>query len=351
MNKVANINSVELFDKFGKKFSKPINDPLHDFIECVKGNPEASLTNYMYDSKFCKKTKTTGADLWNKFIERGNYYIPQIEKKLIQQHAKTIAHLTPPNTHYIEFGPGTIDSLTKKTSVLIKENSHAQSYLAIDLYKNYVLDAQSYIGQNFQHLAVEGLVHNFYECEKLGTLYDNPVGLFFGNTIANTPEPKSAKPRNTIKNLKSIKQALGKSGYLIVTQDTNRDEKNLLASYDCEELAMNILYRIAEDPNVVGLDTSAFEYKAQWKPRFNYIDFSAVCKKDQTLILGAKMYQIKAGQEISLCRSYKYSADHFQSMGAEAGFEPIDVFLDETGRAALHVWKCSSIPNTSRGIV
>ena len=68
-----------------------------------------------------------------------------------------------------------------------------------------------------------------------------------------------------------------------------------------------------------------------------------VSQKPQQIKIGEHLISFESGETIHTESSYKYTIKEFQSLGSEAGFEPIKVWTDQDDRFSVHYFEVPEV--------
>ncbi|ERT03823.1 hypothetical protein M595_6237, partial [Lyngbya aestuarii BL J] len=160
------------------------------------------------------------------------------------------------------------------------------------------------------------------------------VVFFKGSTITNL------STNNCLDFFRRISPALQPEGLLIVGVDTNQNEFSLRKAYDdgrMARLTLSILHFINRDLPISGFDASAFNYEFNWVPSTHCVEHNVRATQEQNFLLDGIPVQIEKGTKFHLLSSYKYPVDYFQDLAKKAGLQPLDCFVDQNGRMAIHI--------------
>ena len=131
-------------------------------------------------------------------------------------------------------------------------------------------------------------------------------------------------------------------GRLIVGLDAYQDEDSLSRAYDTQAVSdfiLNIFHRIHRDLALELFDPDAFTYKFEWVPSDYCVKHKAISTKNQLFKLDNTPIILDEGEEFHIMSSFKYPYEFFQSMAIQAGLVPLDYFIDNRQRMAIHVFK------------
>ncbi len=343
MQKTIKIKNQFLHKKHAPSFEHKAF--LSDALAFFEKKEDALLMDYLYDYTDNAKINSHSTALWSKYYKYKDYYLPSAEKEAINLYAPHISKIIGEDVDFIDLGPGSIDAVKEKTLPVLKVTKGIKSYTSFDISEKFSNESAKFIQKKFPNTKTHHIQGNFYDPSRPLPSVKNRVGLFFGCTSGNIAEHMhSWMPINTINNLARIKHSLiGKSGYLVISQDTTQEQSILQKAYDhdvAKSFRLRVLHRIKSQLFPAGFDPEGFECVCRWQSRQNFFGSYARAIKDQSFVLGGKMINVQEGDEFNLCRSYKYSLEQFKEIGRLAGYQPVAVFKDSSDRMAIHVWKC-----------
>lgn len=233
---------------------------LHDDKCLVSKQTEADYLNFF--------TTEEGADMLPyAYLESSEYYDDLVKNNhdyyLFSDEVMTITANKHLLTKYldkvsdiVEIGPGSDHTMQHKTLPIISYAKSLKRYHAIDISKNYLKNACDFIGKHAPNLEIFYTEADLMQQEKLkikNTSLKNKCVLFLGSTLGNFTHTQ----QNHV--VKQISQIINKDDLLILTVDTNQDEKSLLNAY-------------------VNFNTNVFihgiiQYYSKYNPKFaKYID-------------------------------------------------------------------------------
>ncbi|MCP4356044.1 MAG: L-histidine N(alpha)-methyltransferase [Proteobacteria bacterium] len=315
------------------------------FKRTLKMEPDAHLAPFLYDKS--AKHKIGNDKTWKGIVSNlSEYYVPQAEKEILHSSdvLGEINKIVGAGATLIELGPGS--TALEKTAPLIRKLEGVQGYIGIDVSSNFAKEATYAVRKEFTDLYASSITGNFYDgrLKHHFTKIEKPVLFSVGTTIGNIAEDQNVHiPKNTIKALEKLRTIAGDKGFLIVSQDTNRDEASLKQAYfndSFKHIILSILDRAESEPGI-SLERDRF-YNRDIITRKNGKQCSLisqlVANADQEITFpDESVFYVKAGNTVDVIRSNKFEAGYFQQMAMLAGWKPISVFKDKNKRMALHV--------------
>jgi dimethylhistidine N-methyltransferase len=153
--------------------------------------------------------------------------------------------------------------------------------------------------------------------------------LFLGSSIGNFEliEARSL--------LRSVRQRLNASDFLLVGFDLQKDESVLSAAYNDKagitaKFNLNLLARINRELGG-NFELEKFEHYAFYNHEQNRMEMHLISKIDQQLYIGAlgKTFSLKKGESIHTENSYKYSVNQIVALAEDCGFGIEKNFTDK----------------------
>lgn len=307
-------------------------DVIAFFLDKVNGN----LWPYLYGTPQEANDLVRGGILYNEMLEgEKDYYLYKCEAELFQNKGHLLTSLIGANATFIELGPGSEQSIRLKTLPLLRTCPSLKGYVGIDISQSFLDKVLGVIRSELPDILIDSIQQDFTKLDNLPE-FDKQVILFKGSTIANMR--KDEVPIF----ISRIGELVTKNHYLLLVHDCNQDEVSLMKAYDNEGMASfmaNIMCRVHRDVETVGMEPTAFSYKPEWEPATHDLKHVLTATKPQKFDLNGQTVEIEEGQKFHILSSFKYPIELFQKMISSAGYQPIDVFLDNSNRLAAHVFQ------------
>lgn len=308
----------------------------HETLALMLGKTSGNLWPYIYGAPQEKDDPVRGGILYNQMLAKEKeYYLYEKESDLFKTKGKDIASLVGSGATFIELGPGSEQSLRLKTLPLLKACSDLKGYVGIDISQSFLDKGLEVIRSELPKIMIQGIQQDFTRLENLPK-FERTVVFFKGSTIANLR--KDELPDF----IADIKRLAGDGHLLLLVHDSNQDERSLMQAYDNSGMAVfmaNIMYRIKRDADAAGLRPEKFYYQPVWKPKSHDLQHVLTATEAQHVTIDGKTVEIKKGQKFHTLSSFKYPVEVFQKMIGSAGYKPIAVFRDSSGRMAAHVFQ------------
>ena len=319
---------------------------LTDIRDLFEGRRSGHVGHWQYSDSLFPGDAVRGAALWEAFIRSTkDYYVLFNEIALIRENGAAIAHGLGPFSKVIEFGPGSREAMTNKTIPLLTQIRLAPNavYVPFDISDEFAKGASNTIVQAMPWLDTQTITGDYLE-DPLPTIDrpGNTLGVFINNLPNIASSDTGGIPADKVKTLlRRFSGMLGANSHLLVTYDSNQDERSIFAAYDHplqRAFGSNLMHRIVRDlPVTRGFDPTAWRYEPIWKPENHQVCHTVFCEKAQAFRLGDNSYSIEKGQSFVLNNSFKYPSGLVEKLAKQAGFETINVVKDRQDRIAMHM--------------
>lgn len=280
---------------------------------------------YFYDARGC--------ELFDAICELPEYYPTRTEMAIMQSHAAEMAQHLGPDSMLIEYGSGN----SRKTHVLIAA-SRPVAYVPVDIAGEQVKASAERLTAAFPGLAVIAVCADYSKPLKLpeidGIRARRRVIYFPGSTIGNFTVPEA------LEFLGNARVLAGAGGALLVGVDLKKDHARLDAAYNdaqgvTAEFNLNLLRRINRELGA-NFDLARFRHHAFYNVAAGRIEMhlQSLCK--QQITVSGRVFSFDQGETIHTENSYKYSADEFQKLARQAGFDAVHCWVDPRQFFSVH---------------
>ena len=268
--------------------------PLSDFRADVHAGLAATLRQlwpkYLYDEE--------GSRLFEEITAMPGYYIPQVEMSLMQAHLPDIARLMGQDAAIIELGAGA----SIKVRALIDGLAAPFGLAALDISGEHLREALEPLARDYPQLKVGGICADFTQSIRLPPELEAAPGrrvvYFPGSTLGNFTRSMQENI------LRSARALLRPGDILFLGVDLVKPEPVLRAAYDDPEgitarFIMHLLKRIVSELGAT-LSLDDFAYAARWNAKAAQIEMDAEARRDTTILLDGRRYDIAAGELIAI---------------------------------------------------
>lgn len=273
-----------------------------------------------------------GSRLFEEITALPEYYPTRTELEILTTAAPEIASYTRPGTVLVELGSGS----SRKTELLLSAIPDLAAYVAIDLSRSALKDAERRLEAHYPDLDIVPVVADFSVPFMLpDPLASAPkLGFFPGSTIGNFT------PGAACDLLASWTHSFGPGGRLVVGVDLEKSPDVLIPAYDdaagvTAQFNLNLLYRINRELGA-DFDLTGFKHEARWNADEHRVEMHLVSRVEQTVRVLGERFSFAAGETIHTENSYKYTVPRFQELARRAGWISREVWMDPEAKFSVH---------------
>ncbi len=315
-----------------------MNDDSHDaglareILAGLAARPKALPSKLLYDE--------AGSELFQRITQLPEYYLTRTEKKLLGERAADIVAAIPVedgrDRALVEFGAS---DETKAVTLLDAAGGHFSIYVAIDISPSVLDPIRARMRETHPQIRVETVAADFLQPLTMPPSLSiaQAVGFLPGSTIAQYA------PAGVIQFLRNVRHALrgaARPAFVIGT-DQCRDPKRVLPAYNdsagvSSAFTLNMLSHINR---LTGgdFDPRRFRHEARWNPREERVEIYLDSRVAQSVRLAGRSFQLAAGEPIQTGISYKYAAERFAAIAAEAGWRSAGFWQDAEHLFGIHL--------------
>jgi dimethylhistidine N-methyltransferase len=305
-----------------------------DVCTGLTATPKTLPSKYLYDA--------LGSALFEAICRLPWYEVTRAEQRLLERYAVAIGALADPRL-IVELGPGSGDKLATLVRPLERVQPALHLHL-IDISSAALEQASRTVGQ-LSHVRVSTSRATYddglRELPRLRSTLSSGkmMVLFLGSNIGNFDPPQAAAL------LSNIRAALDPGDTLLLGLDLVKPEPVLQLAYDdplgvTAAFNKNLLTRLNAELGA-DFELDRFAHQARWIEKESRIEMHLVSRGAQTVrIPGANCtIAFEDGESIWTENSYKYYPEDADRLGADAGFRPVDQWVDGAGRFALTLFE------------
>ena len=267
-----------------------------------------------------------GAQLFQEICDLPEYYITRTEIEILRLHGADMAKALGPQIELIGLGTGA----GTKTRILLEELHNPAVYVPIDISKEQLEKSSARFREMFPTLQVLPVWVDYLEPFELPLprrLSSRSVIYFPGSTIGNF-EPETASEF-----LARLVDLAGDGGGLLIGVDLQKDRDVLERAYNdaagvTAQFNKNLLVRINRELEA-DFDLNRWQHHAIYSPSEGRIEIYLISDNEQTVHIGAREFQFRAGEEILTEYSYKHTITGFIELARQAGFHFEQVWTDD----------------------
>jgi L-histidine Nalpha-methyltransferase len=289
-----------------------------EVLDGLSKSPRQLPYKFFYDQR--------GAQLFQEICDLPEYYITRTEIEILRLHGADMAKALGPQVELIGLGTGA----GTKTRILLEELHNPAVYVPIDISKEQLEKSSARFREMFPTLQVLPVCVDYLEPFELPLprrLSSQSVIYFPGSTIGNF-EPETASEF-----LARLVDLAGDGGGLLIGVDLQKDRDVLERAYNdaagvTAQFNKNLLVRINRELEA-DFDLNRWQHHAIYSPSEGRIEIYLISDNEQTVHIGAREFQFRAGEEILTEYSYKHTIAGFIELARQAGFHFEQVWTDD----------------------
>jgi dimethylhistidine N-methyltransferase len=289
-----------------------------EVLDGLSKSPRQLPYKFFYDQR--------GAQLFQEICDLPEYYITRTEIEILRLHGADMAKALGPQVELIGLGTGA----GTKTRILLEELHNPAVYVPIDISKEQLEKSSARFREMFPTLQVLPVCVDYLEPFELPLprrLSSQSVIYFPGSTIGNF-EPEIASEF-----LARLVDLAGDGGGLLIGVDLQKDRDVLERAYNdaagvTAQFNKNLLVRINRELEA-DFDLNRWQHHAIYSPSEGRIEIYLISDNEQTVHIGAREFQFRAGEEILTEYSYKHTIAGFIELARQAGFHFEQVWTDD----------------------
>ncbi|HUE61616.1 MAG TPA: L-histidine N(alpha)-methyltransferase [Chthoniobacterales bacterium] len=289
-----------------------------EVLDGLSKSPRQLPYKFFYDQR--------GAQLFQEICDLPEYYITRTEIEILRLHSADMAKALGPQVELIGLGTGA----GTKTRILLEELHNPAVYVPIDISKEQLENSSARFREMFPTLQVLPVCVDYLEPFELPLprrLSSRSVIYFPGSTIGNF-EPEIASEF-----LARLVDLAGDGGGLLIGVDLQKDRDVLERAYNdaagvTAQFNKNLLVRINRELEA-DFDLKRWQHHAIYSPSEGRIEIYLISDNEQTVHIGAREFQFRAGEEILTEYSYKHTIAGFIELARKAGFHFEQVWTDD----------------------
>ncbi len=279
---------------------------------------------YLYDA--------LGSKLFEAICELPEYYPTRTEASIFSTHLNEIAQAVGVGVTLIDLGAGNCAKATRLFPTL-----QPAQYVPVDVSIEFLREAVGQLRERFPHIEMTGLGLDFSSALDLPDAVRRDKRLFFypGSSIGNfTPEAALAF-------FQRLRAACDKDGGVLIGVDLIKDKAILDAAYDdalgvTAAFNRNLLLHLNQ---LLGADFKVRDWRhlGFFNPEKSRIEMYLEARTELTVRWPGAQRHFLAGERIHTENSYKYEAQSFVNLLAQAGFGEARVWTDaQSWFAVIH---------------
>jgi dimethylhistidine N-methyltransferase len=295
--------------------------------EGLQSDPPTLPPSLFYDEQ--------GSELFDRICELDEYYLTRAEISILERCGGEIARAAGAGARIVELGSGS----GLKTAILLDALDEPSEYVAIDISPSALEALERYLVDRFPALPIRTIAadYNAPLGRALGDAGGRTVAFFPGSTVGNM-EPAAAQ-----RFLARMAALCGDGGGLLIGVDLEKAPEVIERAYNdaagvTAEFNLNILRRLNRELGT-DFDLDGFHHQAVYESQQGRVEMRLVSDRDQVVTVPAPgaasrdqptlTVRLTRGDHIVTEHSYKYDAEAFAGLAAEAGWKRCATWLDE----------------------
>lgn len=291
---------------------------LEEIINGLTATPKRLHPKFLYDAR--------GSVLFDRICELPEYYLTRTETKILRARVPAFVKSLGPNPAIVEFGSGS----SLKTRILLDAlEGGPATYVPIDISRSHLMMAARELAATYPQLEILPICADFTQPFPLphGLERQNILVFFPGSTIGNFYRDEA------IGLLKLMRSVAGTSGTVLVGADLRKAAQFIEPAYNdsagiTAAFNLNVLRRLNAEFGA-DFNVAAFEHHAPWVAAHGRVEMHLFSKRHQTVHIGGRAIEFKAGESIWTESCHKYDREQFASLAAAAGMKVNEVWTDE----------------------
>lgn len=299
-----------------------------DAMTLFMGHTAGHMGIWEYGDSYYEGDLAGGAHFWADAIKSpGQYYLVQAELDLLGHILKNniINSAIKRAKAVVELGPGSAESVKRKTVPLLKACKAITRYVSIDGSMEQARLAKEIVEKNLG-LRATAIGADFTKRSFKRTWEGPATYIMWGGTIGNLPGFANTDPRVSLTDeIRQLQSTLLKGDVLILIFDTNQDQRKIVQAYSEQSLrqhAMSWLHALKRDGIATGeFDPNIWSYEPIWFPDVMQCAHTIFPMFDQTIKIGGHTIEIPAWRRFVSNNSYKFRPDVMIASAEDAGLK------------------------------
>lgn len=310
---IDNLENIKFFD-----FKPKLTDFKMEVIHGLTHKPKCLPPKLFYDER--------GSELFEQIVNLEEYYIPQIEKKLLIDNIFSINQLMGEDITLIEPGSGS----SEKAKKILGTHKNIKAYVPIEISGDFLYSVSENIAEMFPQTMIFPIaadyLNNFEIPEEIQNFSSKKVVFFPGSSIGNYDKEEA------INVLKTFIKMSGKNGGLLIGVDMKKDKEVLELAYDdpkgvTSDFNLNLINRIKNELGIK-ISTTDFKHQAIYNQEAGRIEMYLISKKEQEFYIDNHLIRLKKEEKIHTENSYKYSIEEFKNLALSVGYKTCNYWTD-----------------------
>lgn len=280
-----------------------------------------------------------GSEIFVEITKQPEYYLPRVERGLLEERAAEIGSALGENVCLLEPGAGDC----AKVRTLLRLLPEARAFAPLEISGAHLRAEAARLAAEFPNVRVAAVAVNYlepFEFPKGAVLPDERRAVFFPGSSIGNYEPEAAA-----RVLAVFRGWLRPGDGLLIGVDVPKDAETVGRAYNdaagyTEAFNLNMLRHLNR---ALGAEIEAgkFEHLSFYNVTLARNEMHLRAKEDLSFTVGGERFTMKAGETIHTECSYKYSPERFAALAGKAGFALETTWQDAEGLYALHFCRAS----------
>jgi L-histidine N-alpha-methyltransferase len=304
-----------------------------DVMDGLSATPKYMQAKYFYDA--------AGDELFQNIMNCEEYYPTNCELEIFTEQTEALAQaLMADGSPFdlIELGAGDAMKSTYLLRHLLQKQANF-TYVPIDISGHVINLLNNTLPDALPNLRLNGLTGEYFEMLKEASQLSDrrKVVLFLGSNIGNMPVAEAEEF------CKELHSHLSSGDSMLIGIDLKKDPRTILAAYNdksgfTRDFNLNLLKRINHELEA-NFDLTQFEHYPMYDPETGSCKSYLISLKDQEVHLCDTTVNFRKNEYIFMEISQKYTLEQADTMAVQAGFKPVNHFLDSKDWFLDAVWQ------------
>lgn len=298
----------------------------HDAVALLTNQKQGHMERWEYGPSLFPGDPAGGGDYWADLVRHpGQYYLTDGDVEAISsaiQQDELLKYIADIET-VMELGPGSHESIIKKTIPFLNICPRLKKYIAIDATLEQAADASRTVKNT---LAVEiGVRSQDYINAPIAPIEGNKNAIvMWGSSLGNIDGTANENAFHKLtKTLRNFKTGLKSGDLMIICVDTEQNESRILNAYSEPSLRaaiLSVVHRLKRDGYATGrFDPKVWRHESVWFPMVGQCAHMIYPLFDQTLNIAGRTIHIPAWRRFISNNSYKFSRETIERASQCAG--------------------------------
>ncbi len=291
------------------------HDTRHELRAGLQAAPPRVAPKFLYDARGC--------ELYEAICELPEYYLPRVERAILDRHQAAMLRLLPEGAELIDIGSG--DGLKARRWL---DAGIIERYIGIDIAEDWLRDCLRRGRQHYPDVRFDGIVTDLCWGLQLPLAReaDRPrIFCYPGSSIGNF------EPHDAVTLLRQLRGQMRAGDALLLAVDGPTGHARMERAYDdaagvTAAFDLNVL-NVVNRQLGTAIDPGAFRHQAVFDADASRIEMQLVASRALAATLGPdQTLRLQPGEYIVTEHSYKHSPERVEQMLRSAGFEQVRRF-------------------------